>query len=91
MRYLLKDRVLRLDDFLDAATRVAAGGTALDPEIVAALVAPRREDRRLSQLSPREMDVLSLAAEGHSHAGIEIHGSDTSHRRVTAVLSYLGF
>ncbi len=111
--YLLKDRVLRLDDFLDAASRVAAGGTALDPEIVTALVAPMREDRRLSQLSPREIDVLSLAAEGHSNTGIaqrlilsertvethmrsvfhklEIHESDTSHRRVTAVLSYLGF
>lgn len=68
--YLLKDQVLRLDDFLDAVRRVAAGGTALDPEIVKALVAPLRGGPRLPNLSPRELEVLSLAAEGHSNAGI---------------------
>jgi len=109
--YLLKDRVLRLDDFLDAARRVAEGGSALDPEIVRALVAPLRDGPRLPNLSPRELEVLSLAAEGHSNAGIarrlvvsertvETHmrgvfhklgiaDSVTSHRRVTAVVTYL--
>lgn len=68
--YLLKDRVLRVDDFLDAVRRVADGGTALDPEVVAALVAPARAGRVLDGLSPREREVLALAAEGHSNAGI---------------------
>jgi DNA-binding NarL/FixJ family response regulator len=68
--YLLKDRVLRVGDFLDAVERVAAGGTALDPEVVAALVAPLRGGHRLGALSARELDVLALAAEGHSNAGI---------------------
>lgn len=62
--YLLKDRVLRLDDFLDAVRRVAEGGTALDPEIVRALVAPLRDGPRLPNLTPRELEVLSFAAEG---------------------------
>ena len=69
--YLLKDRVLRVDDFLDAALRVARGGTALDPEVVAALVAPARSGP-LAALSPREREVLGLAAEGHSNAGIAV-------------------
>lgn len=68
--YLLKDRVLRVDDFLDAAQRVADGGSALDPEIVAALVSPHRGDRRLGTLSQRELEVLDLVAQGHSNTGI---------------------
>lgn len=66
--YLLKDRVLRVDDFLDALTRVAAGGSALDPAVVAALLAPRRSE--LEPLSAREREVLGLVAEGHSNAAI---------------------
>ena len=67
--YLLKDRVLDVDDFLEAIRRVGAGGSALDPEVVAALVAPRREDP-LAALSPREREVLALMAEGRTNAGI---------------------
>src|SRR5687767_4914364 len=60
--YLLKDRVFDVDDFLDALRRVAAGGSALDPEVVAGLLTPRRNDP-LSTLTTRERDVLALMAE----------------------------
>jgi DNA-binding NarL/FixJ family response regulator len=66
--YLLKDRVLDVADFLDAAQRVAGGGSALDPELVATLV--RRDDDGLGRLSVREREVLSLMAEGLTNAGI---------------------
>lgn len=68
--YLLKDRVLAVDDFLDAVRRVAAGGSALDPEIVAALVAPAEPDDPLRMLSPRERQVLELVAQGRSNTAI---------------------
>lgn len=68
--YLLKDRVLNVDDFLDAAGRVSRGGSALDPEVVSVLVAPRRPDRSLAELTPRELEVLRLMAEGLTNAGI---------------------
>ncbi|HEY4753418.1 MAG TPA: response regulator transcription factor [Candidatus Limnocylindrales bacterium] len=68
--YLLKDRVADVRDFLDALGRVAAGGTALDPEVVAQLMVRRRVDDRLSTLTPREREVLSLMAEGRTNAGI---------------------
>jgi DNA-binding NarL/FixJ family response regulator len=68
--YLLKDRVLDVDDFLDAVVRVAAGGSALDPEVVATLVAPPRRDDPLAPLTPREREVLALMAEGRTNAGI---------------------
>lgn len=67
--YLLKDRVLRVDDFLDAIGRVAAGGSALDPEVVGALVAPRAGSA-LTALSEREREVLALVAEGRSNAAV---------------------
>jgi DNA-binding NarL/FixJ family response regulator len=66
--YLLKDRVLDVADFLDAAQRVAAGGSALDPDLVATLV--RRDDDALDRLSAREREVLGLMAEGLTNAGI---------------------
>jgi len=68
--YLLKDRVLRVADFLDAVRRVADGGSALDPAIVGALVAPGRDDDPLRSLSAREQEVLALVAEGRSNTAI---------------------
>ena len=110
--YLLKDRVFDVDDFLDALRRVAEGGSALDPEVVATLLAARRQDDPLSLLTPREREVLELMAEGRTNVGIarrlwltdrtvETHvssiirklglaESDEEHRRVLAVLTWLG-
>jgi serine/threonine-protein kinase len=68
--YLLKDRVLDVEDFLDAVRRVARGGTAVDPEVVAQLVGRPREGDPLSELTERERDVLGLMAEGRSNQGI---------------------
>ncbi len=68
--YLLKDRVFDVDDFLDALRRVAAGGSALDPEVVATLLGPRTEHDTLAALTPREREVLALMAEGRTNAGI---------------------
>ena len=68
--YLLKDRVADVRDFVDALRRVAAGGTALDPEVVAQLMVRRRIDDRLAALTPREHEVLALMAEGRTNAGI---------------------
>ncbi|MEV1318740.1 response regulator transcription factor [Micromonospora arborensis] len=66
--YLLKDRVSRIDEFLDALCRVAAGGTVLDPQVVAQLVAARRSP--LTDLTPRERQVLALMAGGSTNTGI---------------------
>jgi DNA-binding NarL/FixJ family response regulator len=68
--YLLKDRVLAIDDFLDAVRRVAAGGTAIDPEVVGQLMGRRRERDPLEELTTREREVLGLMAEGLSNRGI---------------------
>jgi DNA-binding NarL/FixJ family response regulator len=109
--YLLKDRVAHVSDFLDALRRVAAGGTALDPEVVAQLLV-RRRDNPMDRLTPREQEVLRLMAEGRSNNGItealrvshsavekyvsnifiklDLPPTDTDHRRVLAVLKYLG-
>jgi DNA-binding NarL/FixJ family response regulator len=109
--YLLKDRIMEVDDFVDAVRRVADGGTALDPEVVAQLFSRRQDDGPLGQLTPREREVLALMAEGRSNAGIaeqlvltvgavekhianilmklRLPPSDSDHRRVLAVLTYL--
>ena len=108
--YLLKDRVADLTDFLDALDRVHAGGSVLDPEVVAQLLTRSRHP--LASLTPRERDVLGLMAEGRANAAIaatlvvgdgavEKHinsifaklglaPADRDHRRVLAVLRYLG-
>lgn len=67
--YLLKDRVLDVDEFLDTLQRVAGGGTALDPEVVSRLVG-REPTGALARLTPRERSVLSLMAEGRTNIGI---------------------
>ncbi len=71
--YLLKDRVADVRDFTDALRRVAAGGTALDPEVVAQLMVQRRRDDRLGALTPREREVLAAMASGRTNAGIADH------------------
>jgi DNA-binding NarL/FixJ family response regulator len=110
--YLLKDRVADVREFVDALRRVAVGGTALDPEVVAQLMVRRRRDDRLAELTPREREVLEAMAEGRTNAGIaakltitegaaekhissifgklDLPDSASDHRRVLAVLAYLG-
>jgi DNA-binding NarL/FixJ family response regulator len=68
--YLLKDRVMDLDEFLDAVRRVGRGGTAIDPQVIAQLFGRRRAENPLGDLTPREREVLSLMAEGRSNRGI---------------------
>lgn len=85
--YLLKDRVLQIDDFLASVRRVAGGGTAVDPDVVAQLVgtnAPTRD--ALSNLTERETNVLALMAEGLSNTGI----GDRIHVGVRTVETYVG-
>ncbi|WP_182526250.1 response regulator transcription factor [Nocardioides dongkuii] len=67
--YLLKDRVADVEEFVEGVRRVAAGGTVLDPEVVATIMARRRSDP-VDRLSPREREVLALMAEGRSNAAI---------------------
>jgi DNA-binding NarL/FixJ family response regulator len=68
--YLLKDRITDVDEFVAAVRRVADGGSALDPIIVSTLLSRRRSDDPISQLTPREREVLELMATGSSNQGI---------------------
>jgi DNA-binding NarL/FixJ family response regulator len=68
--YVLKDRVTNVGEFIDTIDRVAAGGTVIDPEVVAQLLARTRQREPLSDLSPREREVLELMAEGRSNGAI---------------------
>jgi serine/threonine-protein kinase PknK len=68
--YLLKDRIMRVDDVVDALERIADGGSVVDPALVRELVAQARRDDPLDELTPREREVLALMAEGRSNAGI---------------------
>ncbi|MDI6103786.1 response regulator transcription factor [Actinoplanes sp. NEAU-A12] len=83
--YLLKDRVAHVSEFLDALRRVAAGGTALDPEVVAQLLVRRRDDP-IDRLTPRETQVLRLMAEGRSNTGI-VDALRVSHSAVEKYVS----
>ena len=110
--YLLKDRVLDVDEFLGAAERIAHGGSALDPYVVAGLLAARGDGDPVGRLTDREQEVLGLIAEGLTNTGIarrlflsertvethvrhvldklDLPGGEDAHRRVLAVLAYLG-
>jgi DNA-binding NarL/FixJ family response regulator len=110
--YLLKDRVGDVRDFMDALRRVARGGTALDPEVVAQLMVRHQAGDPLGSLTPREREVLAAMAEGRTNVGIstllgisegatekhisnifgklELPDSQHDHRRVLAVLAWLG-
>ncbi|MFF3844052.1 response regulator [Streptomyces sp. NPDC002328] len=68
--YLLKDRVFDADQFVDAVRRVAGGGTAMDPQVIQQLLARRADDRPLGRLTPREVEVMELMAQGRSNAAI---------------------
>ena len=68
--YLLKSRVMNATDFFDALERIGRGGSVVDPALVQELVAQRRRDDPLAELSPRELEVLELMAEGRSNSGI---------------------
>ncbi|GAA4600426.1 DNA-binding NarL/FixJ family response regulator [Actinoplanes octamycinicus] len=83
--YLLKDRVAHVSDFLAALRRVAAGGTALDPEVVAQLLVRHRQDP-MDRLTPRELEVLRLMAEGRSNHGI-VDTLKVSHSAVEKYIS----
>jgi DNA-binding NarL/FixJ family response regulator len=88
--YLLKDRVLDVDEFLEAAERVARGGSALDPEMVKHLLAPPDGNGELEALTPREREVLGLVAEGKTNAGIARQLWVTEKTVETHVSSILG-
>jgi DNA-binding NarL/FixJ family response regulator len=91
--YLLKDRVADVRDFIEALRRVAAGGTALDPEVVAQLMVRRRRDDRLADLTPREREVLAAMAEGRTNAGIAAALSITegaAEKHITNIFGKLG-
>lgn len=89
--YLLKDRIASLDELRDAVTRVASGGTVLDPEVVRELLVRRTDP--LEALTPRERDVLALMAEGRTNAAIAarlVIGVGAVEKNVTAIFQKLG-
>lgn len=91
--YLLKDRVADVSDFLTALRQVADGGTVLDPEVVSQLVTRRRRDDRLSELTPREQEVLALIAEGQSNTAVADRlfiGEGTVEKHISNIFSKLG-
>jgi DNA-binding NarL/FixJ family response regulator len=90
--YLLKSRVTEVGDFLDALERIADGGSVIDPGLVKELVASRRIEDPLRDLTPREREVLQLMAEGRSNAGIARQlwvSEDTVHKHVRSILRKL--
>ena len=91
--YLLKDRVADVAEFVDAVRRVAAGGTALDPEVVSQLLVRSRRAEPLARLTPRETDVMRLMAEGRSNAGIAtelVVSEGAVEKHVTSIFTKLG-
>jgi len=91
--YLLKEKVGEIRTFTDAVERVARGGSALDPEVVALLVGRKRHESPLDELTKRERQVLSLMAEGRSNAGIAeelVVTTAAVERHVTSIFAKLG-
>jgi DNA-binding NarL/FixJ family response regulator len=91
--YLLKDRVADVDRFVESVTRVAEGGSALDPEVVAQLVGRARRDDPLAELTPREREVMELMAEGRSNNAIATQMTVTERaveKHVTSIFGKLG-
>ena len=91
--YLLKDRVADVDRFVESVTRVAEGGSALDPEVVAQLVGRARRDDPLAELTPREREVMELMAEGRSNNAIAAQMTVTERaveKHVTSIFGKLG-
>jgi DNA-binding NarL/FixJ family response regulator len=91
--YLLKERVADVADFIEALERVAAGGTALDPEVVAQLLRVTRRTEGLTTLTTRERDVLACMAEGRSNAGIAealVVTGGTVEKHVAGIFDKLG-
>ncbi|GAA0398724.1 response regulator transcription factor [Microbispora corallina] len=84
--YLLKDRVFNGEQFIDAVRRVAAGGTAMDPEVIAKLLVSNARKEPIGRLTPREREVLELMAEGRSNAAIgqRLHLSESAVGKHTA-------
>ena len=90
--YLLKSRVTEVGDFLETLQRIASGGSVIDPALVKELVAARRAEDPLADLTPREREVLQLMAEGRSNAGIAGQlwvTEGTVHKHVRSILSKL--
>jgi DNA-binding NarL/FixJ family response regulator len=90
--YLLKDRVTHTDQFVDALTRVAKGGTVMDPQVIAKLLARNDARGTTAELTPREHDVLRLMAEGRSNAAISthLHVSDSAvNKHIASIFSKL--
>ncbi|MDR7320215.1 MULTISPECIES: response regulator transcription factor [Catenuloplanes] len=90
--YMLKERVGRVEEFMTALHRVAGGGTAIDPEVVAQLLTRTRPDSKLERLSPRERDVLALMAEGLGNAAIaeKLFVTDGAvHKHIRSIFSKL--
>ena len=91
--YLLKDRVADVAEFTEALARVAAGGTALDPEVVSQLLGAGRHARGLAALTAREREVLALMAEGRSNAGIAamlVISAGVVEKHVASIFAKLG-
>ena len=91
--YLLKDRVSDIEEFADAIRRVACGGSVLDPQVVRWMLGRRRETSALSELTPREHEVLGLLAQGCSNAGVAsriVVSQRSVEKHVTSIMSKLG-
>ena len=91
--YLLKDRVARVEEFLDALDRVARGGTVLDPEVIAQLLAGQRRDKALGALTARERQLLALMAEGHSNTAIAqrlVISASAVEKHISSIFAKLG-